>query len=131
MLMLGNAVFAQAVRETESASCPKPSPEEFKRFCSDMALLTPAIGKKYAEIFQYQYEKRMWDVSCADPFNDNEEEEKQKIQLMWSKYKKEFTCDEMGFSVPEGSILKYAMFHSFIDLIEIFVFTYDLDINFV
>ncbi len=57
------------------------------------------------------------EMSCVDSL-DFPETKKAKIKCMWKKYYAEFGCDDTGFLVPQGNILKYAInqeFEYFVD----------------
>ena len=48
-------------------------------------------------------------MSCVDLTKDSPETIRIKVQCMWKKYYAEFGCDNIGFLVPQGNILKYAV----------------------
>ena len=50
---------------------------------------------------------------------------------MWNKYKTNFSCDSLGFNVPNGNVLKFAMNFNFPDAIYLLVDHYGLDMKFV
>lgn len=110
--------------------CPKPTFAQFKQFCDDIGLGLPGPSGIYVQSFQYNYEKRLWDISCVKP-NDSKEIAIQKVRVMWSKHKKDFICNESSFPILSGSLLKYAIHNNFSDLLETLLMTYEVDINFV
>ena len=61
-------------------------------------------------------------MSCVDLTKDSPETIRIKVQCMWKKYYAEFGCDDTGFLVPQGNILKYAVnqeFELFVDVDEL------------
>lgn len=114
------------------AACPKPSEIDFKKFCNLIfSRVVPNPDSPYAsQQHSFEFENSLWKMSCAKP-DDDEETAIKKVQVMWSKYKQEFTCDVSGFTVTNGGLLKYSVFVSFHDFIRTLVLDYDLDINFV
>lgn len=111
-------------------NCPKPTPDIFKQFCDEIVVGLEGPSGVYIKGFQFNYEKRLWDISCVKP-TDTEETAKNKVRLMWSKYKKDFICDENGFGIGPKSLLKYSIYQNFPDLLETLLMTYEVDVNFV
>ncbi len=122
MLILANAAFAQNVKETP--------PDVLKQMCDEIVIgLEGPITFKVKK-FQYNYVKRIWDHAGADPNVDDDEAARPKIQRWWNKHKYKVVCNENGFRVHSGSLLKYSIYKTFPDLLETLVMTYNLDINF-
>lgn len=104
---------------------------ELKQFCDDIFTgEAPKLDQsKWKYQFKYNYEYRIWKLAGADPLVDTEETAIPKIQKWYDKYKLQLVCDVDGFSVSNGSLLKYSIYKDFTHLIESFVLVYDLDIN--
>lgn len=103
---------------------------DYKAICGDIAARNRIQGPD-AKYYEFHYEKRIWDLSCADPHVDTEEVSKQKIGIMWNKYKKDFKCDSLEFNVQNGNLLKFSISQSMPEVIETLAITLGLDINFV
>ena len=50
---------------------------------------------------------------------------------MWNKYKTKFSCDSLGFNVPNGNVLKFAMNFNFADFVYYMGDYYNVDFMFV
>lgn len=111
--------------------CPPPKSWDYKVMCSDITTRSKVLFNGQDFFLEYRYEKRLWEIACADPLVDDFETAKKKIQVMWEKYKKQFTCDTLGFNVQNGSFLKFAISSSMPSVIETMASTYELDINFI
>ena len=123
-------VASFVTKSSEEGICPKPSADNFKELCANVNRPLPSETENYKKNFSYNWEKRLWDISCVSP-GDDEEIAISKIQTMWSKYKNSFVCNEnSAFPLTNGSILKYAVHQSFWHMINTLVDTYELDINF-
>lgn len=110
--------------------CPPPVRWKYISICNDITTRSK-VPLNERDYYEYRYEKQLWEMACADPLVDDFETAKKKIQAMWEKYKKQFTCDTLGFNVQNGSFLKFAISSSMPSVIETLASTYELDINFI
>lgn len=112
----------------EADECPAPSQTKRDSMCRQIGGRLPDEDEE--SDFVYLYEKTLWEISCAKPGIDSEEQASEKIKKMWNKYHKTLTCDIPGFDISNGNVLKYSIAKSFPDLVLDTVKTYDLNINF-
>ena len=98
-------------------NCPKPKDGKFVIFCT------------LVENQDSQYKKQLREMSCVDLTKDSPETILAKVQCMWRKYYAEFGCNDSGFLVPQGNILKYAVNQEFEYFIDGVVEEFGLDIN--
>ncbi len=103
--------------QTADCNCPKPKGGKFVYFCT------------MVENQDSQYKKELLQMSCVDHIKDSPETIKAKVQCMWKKYYVEFGCDDAGFLVPQGNILKYAVNQEFEYFVDGVVEEFGLDIN--
>ena len=113
MPFISNAQQPAAV----DCNCPAPKGGKFVYFCT------------MVENQDIQYIEQLIEMSCVDLNKDSPETIKAKVQCMWNKYYAEFGCDNTGFLVPQGNILKYAVNQEFELFIDGVVEDFDLDIN--
>lgn len=111
-------------------TCLEPEVKDFQSWCADITMRTRA-PKSEREYFEYHYEKRLWKMACVEIGIDNEETVKKKIQLFWNKYKTKCKCDSLGFGIQHGNFLKFAVAMNMLEVLDTFVMTYGLDINFI
>ena len=86
-------------------NCPAPKGGKFIKMCT------------LVENQDINYKKLLMEMSCVDSL-DSPGTKKEKIKCMWEKYYAEFGCDDTGFLIPQGNILKYAInqeFEFFVD----------------
>ena len=98
-------------------NCPKPKDGKFVNFCT------------LVENQDSQYKQQLREMSCVDLTKDSPETILAKVQCMWRKYYAEFGCNDSGFLVPQGNILKYAVNQEFEYFIDGVVEEFGLDIN--
>lgn len=122
MLILGTAAFAQG-------EPPIPSKTDLDQFCLNVTLKTKA-PEKYEDKFTYLFEKRFFQLAGMDLDNETVEAAKPKMQRWWDKYKTKLTCNALGFNVPMGNLLKYAIDRPFMNILY-FAGEHELDINFI
>lgn len=121
----------KVAEKMEADGCPKkPAASDFKLICADIATRAKAPETEIS-FYEYSYEKRIWDLSCATPSKDSEDVAKLKIGKMWNKYKKDFKCDSLDFGLSNGNVLKYSLSQKMPEVIETLADTYGLDINFI
>jgi tetratricopeptide (TPR) repeat protein len=124
LLMLSVGTRAQSVRE--------PTKGDFKLFCDEISLAPKGpTGFKAKTSFQYNYEYELWVIAGVDPNIDTIDTARFKIQKFWNKYKYKFICNDTGFRVFYGGLMKYSVHLNFKDLIETLIMSYNLDINFL
>ncbi len=102
----------------ETEDCPKPRDDMFEQMCE-------LIGTK-----DVSYKEHLMKMSCVDKKKDSQITINSKIKHTWETYRKDFYCTEDGFSVKEGNILKYSIFHGFPAFVNGVVKNFQLDINF-
>lgn len=59
--------------------------------------------------FEYLYERRIYEASCADYENDSDEEIAKKISKLFAENQLKLICQGANFDVIEGNIMKYAI----------------------
>lgn len=107
--------------------CPAPDKVNYAKFCSYTK------DKKRASAdseLTFLFEQEMLKMSCAVEGKDSPEVIKKKTNAMWNKYRTNFACDSLGFNVPNGNVLKFAMNFNFPDFIYLMVDNYDFDLDF-
>ena len=98
-------------------NCPTPKGGKFLNFCI------------LVENKDVQYKEELLQMSCVDLTKDSPQTIRAKVQCMWRKYYAEFGCDDTGFLVPQGNILKYAVNQEFELFVDGVVEEFGLDIN--
>lgn len=108
--------------------CPAPTKQQFLNICHAIYVKELYSG---TEPFSYEYQKKMWDISCANPSKDDKVAAKEKIQKMWNKYRESFTCDNYVDSLAsERNITKFSIDRGFTAFVSEAVKKYNLDMNF-
>lgn len=115
--------------DEELTYCPAPKPKDYLYICDEITSKRNT-DEKYFDKFTMMYEQKMWEMPCAFPHTDSVPEATIKINRMWNKYKLDFKCDTLGFNVPQGNVLKFAISDGYETFIETIVENYGLDINF-
>lgn len=117
-LILATAFTSQAQeKQKEVCDCPAPKGGKFIYFCT----LVEDQDKRYIT--------QMMEIACADPKKESPETVRAKVNCMFEKYYAEFGCDDPGFLVPNGNILKYAVNQEFENFIYGMVEEFGIDIN--
>ena len=117
-LFLALAIGSKAQQTTTAdCNCPTPKGVKFLNFCT----LVDNQGSRYKQ--------ELRKMSCVDLTKDSPETILAKVQCMWRKYFAEFGCDDPGFVVPQGNILKYAVSQEFEYFVDGVVEEFGLDIN--
>ncbi len=116
-LLIATVFTSRAQQPFIECNCPKPKDGKFLNFCT------------IVENQNVRYKKQLMEISCVDLTKDSPETIKIKVQCMWKKYYNEFGCDNTGFMVPKGNILKYAVNQEFELFIDGIVEEFGLDIN--
>ena len=106
-----------AQQTAAGCNCPTPKGGKFLYFC------TPVDNQ------DSRYKQQLREMSCVDLTKDSPETILAKVQCMWRKYFAEFGCDDSGFVVPQGNILKYAVSQEFEYFVDGVVEEFGLDIN--
>jgi hypothetical protein len=93
------------VNAIEDPTCPNP--KKLRTLCMD-------VGSRDADPdakgrFKYIYQKKLMQAACADPIKDSEEEIGKKIAKVWKENEDTLICNNTQFSVPNGSVIKYAV----------------------
>ena len=119
LCLLSVIIFTSHAQQPAVADCNCPTPKagKFLNFCT--LVENQDIG----------YKEKLLQMSCVDIIKDSPETIKAKVQCMWKKYYAEFGCDNTGFLVPQGNILKYAVNKEFELFIDGVVEDFGLDIN--
>ena len=102
---------------TADCNCPTPKGGKFLYFCT------------LVENKDVRYKDEILQMSCADPLKDSKETIRRKVNCMWEKYYFLFGCDNTGFLVPQGNILKYAVNQEFELFVDAMVEEWDVSIN--
>ncbi len=97
--------------------CPRPKDGKFLNLCT------------LIENQDFEYKKELLSMSCADSKKDSTETVKSKVNHMWEQYYKNFGCNNTGFLVPEGNVLKYSINQGFEYFIDGVVEDFGLNIN--
>ena len=105
------------IKDSADCNCPIPKGVKFLNFCT------------LVENQDYRFKKELLQMSCVDFIKDSPATIKAKVQCMWKKYYREFRCDDSGFLVPNGNILKYAINQEFELFVDALVEEFGLDIN--
>lgn len=79
--------------------------------------------------YVYEYQRKIYEASCADIEIDSEATMRKKINEMWDKYQKELSCDSSQFNVTNGSILKFAVTKNFTSFLEDAAQVWKVDLN--
>ncbi len=116
LFLLSFSIKAQTAG-TADCNCATPKVGKFINFCTRV------------ENRDIRYKQDLIERSCVDLTKDSPETIKAKLQCMWKKYYAEFGCDDSGFLVPQGNILKYAVNKEFELFIDGVVEDFGLDIN--
>ncbi|HMI79296.1 MAG TPA: hypothetical protein VK484_10915 [Ferruginibacter sp.] len=106
-----------AQQTAADCNCPTPKGVKFLNFCT------------LVENQDSRYKQQLREMSCVDLTKDSPETILAKVQCMWRRFFAEFGCDDSGFLVPQGNILKYAVNQEFEYFVDGVVEEFDLDIN--
>ena len=119
LCLLSLITFTSQAQQPAAAdcNCPKPKAGRFLNFCI------------LVENKDVQYKEELLQMSCVDLTKDSPQTIRAKVQCMWRKYYAEFGCDDTGFLVPQGNILKYAVNQEFELFVDGVVEEFGLDIN--
>ncbi len=98
--------------------CPKPSDDMFEKMC------------ELIDVKDIKYKDHLMKMSCVDKTKDSQITANTKIKHTWDNYKKDFYCNDEGFTVKDGNILKYSVYQDFPVFVEGVVKVFNLDINF-
>ena len=108
--------------------CPQPSKQQIIRVCISIYEKTSPTDESG---LGYKYQEDLYEMSCVDLQNDSQETIIQKINCMWNKYRTKFACDSLGFSIPNGNILKFTLNFNFADFVYYMGDYYNVDFTFV
>jgi hypothetical protein len=112
---------------SSAEACPEPTRMDFLILCKDVYEKKPSSDESE---LAFKYQEAMWRMSCAKDGVDDLEAARKKIQTMWNKNKKSFSCDYPGMSVPKGNITKFSLEANFPDFLITAAKDYKLDMNF-
>ena len=133
LILLANLITCQA-QETSSVKkdicdCPEPTRDQFMGICNSIYRKENASDESG---LSYQYQERLYEISCVKTGVDSKEIVAMKIQCMWNKYREKFRCYVFAnVAVPEGNVLKFAMDTGFSTFLVSAVKKYNLDMNFL
>lgn len=99
-------------------NCPKPKAAKMEKFCD-------VISERGMD-----YEIELNSMSCVRQ-DDLATTKKEKVQVMWAKYKNEFTCEQDGFMVKDGNVLKLSVHSNFTGFLDGLVNDFAIDINYI
>jgi hypothetical protein len=122
--------FTLQAQEKQKADCNCPEPEklDYVQVCwyshDKLRAIEPSD-------FTYRFEQKIMEMSCVDLKNDSKETIIQKVNCMWNKYKTYFSCDSLGFHIPNGNILKFTLNFNFADFIYYMGDNYNIDFMFI
>ena len=114
--------------QTEICDCPEPEKVDYAQICAYSHDKLRAIEPSD---FLYRFEQKIVEISCVDLKNDSKEIIIEKVNCMWNKYKTKFSCDSLGFHIPNGNILKFTLNFNFADFIYYMGDNYNVDFMFV
>jgi hypothetical protein len=128
-LLLAGAFVSQA-QEKNANNCQCPAPEKLdydqvRSYSHDKLIAIEPSD------FNYRFEQKILEMSCVDLKNDSKETIIQKVNCMWNKYKTYFSCDSLGFHIPNGNILKFTLNFNFADFIYYMGDNYNIDFLFI
>jgi hypothetical protein len=127
-LLVTTAFTTQAQeKKVEDCGCPPPQKTDYQQICFE-------INEKQASgdetELSFKYQETLWRMSCAKDGVDDLETARKKIQCMWLKYRKLFSCNYPGVKVPKGNVTKYSLETGFSSFLIDAVKDYKLDMNF-
>ena len=114
-------------KKAEVCDCPEPTRMDFLILCKDVYERKPSSEESE---LAFKYQQALWRMSCAKEGVDDMETARKKIQCMWNKNRKFFSCDYPGMMVPKGNITKFSLEASFPDFLITAAKDYKLDMNF-
>ena len=128
-LLLATVFTSQAQeKQNDICDCPEPERVDYAQICSYSKDQKRAIEPSN---LTYLFEQKILEMSCVNLKNDSQETIIQKVNCMWNKYKSNFSCDSLGFSIPNGNILKFTLNFNFADFIYYMGDYYNVDFTFV
>lgn len=98
-------------------NCPKPTKNQILKLCD------------YVEGQNPDFEKSLKEISCVKT-SEGETTKKEKIQVMWAKYRDQFRCNTEGFNLKDGSVVKMSVASNFMPFLDGLVKDFEIDINF-
>ena len=124
-----NQTSDTAVGKVSVWDCPEPTISQITCVCNS---IYDKKGPTQVTGFGYKYQEDLWEMSCAVPGIDTEEQAIKKIQAMWMKCRVKFRCYKyIGVSVSDGNVAKFAMDLDFSTFLVTAVKRYKLDMNFI
>ena len=115
LLLTGFSIKAQN-KDTLTCNCPRPKDGKFINICT------------LVENHDFAYKKEIMQMACVDLLKDSSEIIRRKVNCMWEKYYKEFSCNGESFT-NKGNVLKYAVNQGFALFIDGMVKHFGVDIN--
>ena len=127
-LFLLIALSSQAQeKKAEVCDCPKLTQWDLETLCKDIYERKPSSEESE---LAFKYQQALWRMSCAKEGVDDMETARKKIQCMWNKNRKSFSCDYPGMTVPGGNITMFSLEANFPEFLRDAVKDYKLDMNF-
>ena len=117
-------------RQTASGgSCPAQL--NVGQFCNAVSdQLGNTTGRFSGRFYQFQYQQLIRDAACVDP-DDAPEVVAGKIQHLWNQQHARLVCNQLGFSVRDGYLLKLAVESDSREFVNDAVRRWKLDLNHV
>jgi len=86
------------------------------QLCGYISARTPDINPNSPN--SYAYQTSLYWSADVNPDRDDPAEVRRKLQLWWSIYDSQMTCNSVNFNVPNGSVLKFAISRRFDEFID-------------
>ena len=118
------------IKSNLNDTCREPLIKDFRMLCGDLVSKEKVHEEEETDFYEYEYERRIFNLACVNVRIDSEETIKQKVRLWWEKYKTKCKCDSTTFDQPNGNILKFSISQSHPLFIE-FLASNNADINFI
>jgi hypothetical protein len=104
-----------------------PNFEKLNGLCNAVNSQTPDSSE--GNPYEYYYQRKIYEASCAEAGKDSPEIIAQKIQAMWKEFESKLTCNTPTFNVPNGSILKFAVDMNSFDFLDTAIRKWKVNLN--